>query len=144
MIVTKAAAILSLSPTAQFVIVGDTLDWISGPQPTDAEISAEMARMEEELPRQAMSLSFAQLLTGLVAEAWITEAEGQAWLQGVLPVAVTSLIATLPPEQQFGATARATVPSAVNRMDPLVIALGTAQGKTPEEIDTFFLTYANV
>lgn len=106
------------------------------PTPTPEEVLAEV--------RQNMRLSFAQLLTGLVMENWITQAEGQAWLQGVLPAAVMSLIDTLPSEQQFAAIARATVPSAVNRMDPLVIQLGAAQGKTPEELDTFFQTYANV
>lgn len=90
------------------------------------------------------SITFAQLLIGLVAENWITESEGEAWLQGVLPAGVTALISTLPAEQQFPAKARATRPSEVLRMDPLVVALGAAQNKTPEEIDQFFRTYAGV
>ena len=97
-----------------------------------------------EARRGRMSLTFAQLLIGLVTEAWITEAEGEAWLAGTLPAAVLALIATLPTEQQFPAKARALRPSEVLRLDPLVVALGAAQGKTPEELDTFFTTYAGV
>lgn len=97
----------------------------------------------EEL-RISMSLSFAQLLIGLVTEGWITEAEGEAWLTGTLPAAVLSLIATLPAGQQFAAKARATAPSEVLRLDPLVASLGAAQGKTEAELDAFFTTYAAV
>ena len=90
------------------------------------------------------SISFTQLLIGLVAEGWITEAEGEAWLLGTLPAPVLGLIATLPTEKQFAAKARATRPSTVLRADPLVSALGVAQGKAPEELDTFFTLYAQV
>jgi len=90
------------------------------------------------------SITFAQLLIGLVTEAWITEAEGEAWLAGVLPAQVTALIGTLPVEQQFAAKARAARPSEVLRMDPFVVSMGAAQGKTPEELDQFFRTYSGV
>lgn len=97
-----------------------------------------------EAARANMSLTFAQLLIGLVTEAWITEAEGDAWLVGTLPAPLLALIATLPVEQQFAAKAHAIRPSAVLRLDPLVMSLGAAQGKTPEQIDQFFQTYAGV
>ena len=87
-------------------------------------------------------LSFAELLIGLVTEEWITEAEGDAWLSGTLPAPVLALIATLPAGQQFAAKARAIRPSAVVRADPLVVGLGTAQGKTSAQMDAFFTTYA--
>ena len=87
-------------------------------------------------------LSFAQLLTGLVTEGWITEAEGGGWLVGTLPAPVLAVIATLPTNQQFAAKARAIRPSAVVRADPLVAALAAAEGKTSAEIDAFFTTYA--
>lgn len=90
------------------------------------------------------SITFAQLLIGLVTEAWITEAEGEAWLAGVLPAQVTALISTLPVEQQFAAKVRAARPSEVLRMDPFVVSMGAAQGKTPEELDQFFRTYSGV
>lgn len=104
----------------------------------------ELAERSPAPPLLLPSLTFAQLLIGLVTEGWITEAEGEAWLTGTLPAPVLALIATLPAEQRFPAKARATAPSVVLRADPLVASLGAAQGKTPEELDTFFLTYAGV
>lgn len=90
------------------------------------------------------SITFAQLLIGLVSERWITEADGEGWLTGTLPAAITAVIDTLPPEHRFAAKARALRPSEVLRSDPLVAAMGTAAGKTEAEIDTFFRTYAQV
>lgn len=107
----------------------------------------EIAQSEDEAlqaARQGMTMTFAQLLIGLVAEAWITEAEGEAWLAGTLPAPVLALIATLPAEHQFPAKARAIAPSVVIRTDPLVSSLGAAQGKTDAELDAFFTTYAQV
>lgn len=92
--------------------------------------------------RQTMKLSFAQLLIGLVTEKWITEAEGDAWADGTLPAAVSGLISTLPSEMQFAARTRAKRPSDIIRTDPLVLALGAAQGKTADDLDAFFQTYA--
>lgn len=111
---------------------------------TAEEIAAVQAAQAAaaEAARARMSLTFAQLLIGLVAEGWITQAEGTAWLTGTLPAPVTALIATLPPAEQFPALARASRPSVVLRSDPLVVELGANQGKTPEEIDDFFRTYA--
>lgn len=106
------------------------------PSPTLEEILATA--------RLSMTLSFAQLLIGLVTEAWITEDEGDAWADGVLPTAVTSLIATLPQDQQFAARTRAKKATEILRLDPLVELLGLAQGKTAEELDQFFINYANV
>ncbi len=106
------------------------------PAPTQAEIDAAA--------RTTMTLSFAQLLIGLVAEGWISEAEGDAWLAGTLPAGVLALIATMPQAAQFAARARAIKPSYIVRLDPLVIQLAQAQGKSDAELDTFFLTYAQV
>ena len=95
-------------------------------------------------PAPIPNLSFAQLLIGLVTEQWITEVEGEAWLAGTLPTAVLTVIDSLPQEQRFAAKARALRPSEVLRSDPLVTAMGTAAGKTTEEINTFFQTYSGV
>lgn len=100
----------------------------------------EIAEREVARPK----LTFSQLLIGLVAEQWVTEAEGEAWLLGTLPAGVVALIGTLPLEQRFPARARATAPTVVYRDDPLVIALGASQGKTPEQIDAFFVAYCAV
>lgn len=89
------------------------------------------------------SLTFAQLLIGLVAEGWITEAEGDAWLEGRIPAAARGLIGTLPQAQRFAAKARAARPSIVLRNDPLVTALAAAQGRA-DDLDRFFTTYAAV
>ena len=108
--------------------------WANGAWDWDAEAFA----------RAAMSLTFAQLLIGLVAEGWISEADGDGWLAGTLPAPVLAVIATLPAGQQFAAKARAARPSVVERLDPLVAALAAAQGKSEAQIDTFFSTYAAV
>jgi hypothetical protein len=96
------------------------------------------------IPAPVPDLSFAQLMIGLVSEGWITTAEGEAWLTGTLPAPVLALIGTLPAGQQFAAKARALRPTIVERTDPLVSALGAAQGKTPEQLDDFFRTYAAI
>lgn len=93
--------------------------------------------------RASMRLSFAQLLIGLVSEGWVTEEDGRGWLQGVLPPTVTATINLLQPEHRFAATAKATTPSVVLRLDPLVGMMATAQGRSEAEVDTFFLAYSD-
>lgn len=94
--------------------------------------------------RASAKLTFAQLMIGLVTEAWVTEPEGEAWLAGSLPLPVALVINSLPAEQRFAAKARALRPSEVLRADPLVAAMGAAAGKTEAEIDAFFTTYSGV
>lgn len=101
----------------------------------------ENAERERNAPVPA-SITFAQLLIGLVSEGWISEADGDAWLAGVLPAQVLALISTLPRDQQFAAKARASRPSEVLRADPLVVALGYANGKSPDDMNVFFRKYA--
>lgn len=127
-------------------------DWPTATE--DAEIGGTYANgVFTKVPRPPVeegpapvpaSISFAQLMIGLVTEQWITQAEGEAWLAGTLPTAVLTIINTLPVEQQFAAKARAIRPSEVLRNDPLVASLGAAAGQTPEELDDFFRTYAVV
>lgn len=95
-------------------------------------------------PSTLAQLTFAQMLIGLVSEAWITEADGDGWLAGMLPTPVIGLINTLPEQARFPAKARAIRPSNVLRHDPLVEMLGAAQGKTAAELDAFFSTYSQV
>lgn len=111
--------------------------------PTAEEVAAEEARRAEYM-RASFSMSFAQLLIGLVAEGWITEAEGDAWTNRQLPAAVNDLIAGLPKAQRFAARTKAKLPSVVLRNDALVVALAAQQGKTPEQLDDFFRKYADV
>lgn len=91
-------------------------------------------------PVQTTQITFAQLLIGLVAEGWITEPEGSAWLTGAPPAPVLALIGQLPQGQRFAAKARAIRPSIVLLSDPLVQALGAMQGKA-DELPAFFNTY---
>lgn len=110
-------------------------------RPYTAEEVAAIENAPQPVPQ---SISFAQLLIGLVTEQWINEVEGEGWLAGTLPAAVLLVIDSLPVEQQFAAKARAIRPSEVLRNDPLVASLGAAAGKTSEELDDFFRTYAMV
>ena len=107
--------------------------------------TAGVETLPENLPAPVpQELSFAQLLIGLVAEGWITEAEGDAWTNRQLPAAVSDLIAGLPKAQRFAARTKAKLPSVVLRNDALVVALAARQGKTPEQLDDFFRKYADV
>lgn len=94
-------------------------------------------------PPQVTTLTFAQLMTGLVTEGWITEAEGDAWLVGVLPAPVLALIATMPVEQRFETKAKATRFLTAALDDPIVQTLADAQNKL-EELPAFFNTYGSV
>lgn len=118
------------------------------PPPRDDPREEEPPLSDEEMltrERAAMRLSFAQLLIGVVTEGWITAAEGRAWRDRLaLPAQVQALIATLPEAQQFAAETRAFAPSEVHRNDPLVVGLGVTAGRTPDELDAFFRTYANI
>ena len=116
----------------------------TGEQTIRPYTAEEIAAIPPPPPAPIPNLSFAQLMIGLVSEGWITTAEGEAWLTGTLPAPVLALIATLPLAQQFAAKARALRPTIVERTDPLVSALGAAQGKTPEQLDDFFRTYAAI
>ena len=48
--IKKSDALLSLRPGAQWVLCGDELEWLDTEQtqPTDAEITAEVARLQAE------------------------------------------------------------------------------------------------
>ena len=64
----KAQALQSLAPGAEWVLRGDDLEWLSSdiPQPTDAEIEAEVQRLIEEAPRRNATLSRADFKIGLL------------------------------------------------------------------------------
>lgn len=115
--------------------------WVDPRSPEQVE-AQEAAALQAE--REGMSIGFAQLLIGLVSLGWITETEGEAWLDGTLPAAVSALIASLDPQDRFAAIARAKRPAAVRRLDPLVTALAAAQGRTDEQLDLFFRTFSTV
>lgn len=124
----------------------NVMDWSTGHgvvRPRTPQETAD-ASVSQAPERAAMQMTFAQLLIGLVAMKWITKAEGIAWLDGTLPAAVSGLIATLPVGDQFPALVRAKRPSVVQRLDGLVLALAALQGRSDEDMDQFFVTYAAV
>ena len=95
--------------------------------------------------RAAMTLTFSQLLIGLVSMEWISEAEGVAWLEGnSLPAEVAAVIEGLPVAHRFPAMARALRMSIADRMDPLVLALADGREVSAVDMDAFFQTFAAV
>lgn len=104
----------------------------------------EKSPRELEEDRKGLTLTFAQLLIGLVTLGWITEAEGDDWLEGRIPQAARMLIQTLPPQQRFAAKARAARPSVILRSEPLLQMLAQANGHTDADLDQFFLTFSEV
>ncbi len=52
MTITKAQALVSLHPNSEWVLREDILEWLdkNQTQPTEAEIQAEIARLEAEQP----------------------------------------------------------------------------------------------
>lgn len=67
--ITKADALQSLRPNAQWVLRGDDLEWLdqTQTQPTDAEIAAEVARLT--------ALEPARIATENRRTAYISEAD---------------------------------------------------------------------
>lgn len=61
---TKAEALASLAPNAEWVVTGDTIRWDSPDiaQPTDAEIDAEVARLIADEPWAALRAKRDRLL----------------------------------------------------------------------------------
>lgn len=129
-------------PTGVDVLVATARKIISAT--VSPEVPTLTPEQQLEMERSTMQLSFAQMVIGAVAEGWITQADGEGWLAGVLPPTVLSTISLLQPEHQFAARAKASRPSYVARLDPLVGMMALAQGRSPAEIDAFFRTYAKV
>lgn len=77
------------------------------------------------------SVSLAQIVTILIEDAFLTEAEATAWMAGTLPTAVSALIDTLPADQRVYARLRAARPTDVRAADPLILAL--AEGMQADE-----------
>lgn len=100
--------------------------------------------VEQDSSTVELKMSFAQLLIGLVSEAFITEQEAELWLQGQLPQPVLETIDTLPLASRFAAKVKATRPSEVLRADPIVWAMADSKGMTPEQLDQFFINYSAV
>jgi hypothetical protein len=57
--IDKSQAILSLRPNAEFVVRGETIEWLDKKQtkPTDSEIDAEVKRLQAEYDAKAYQRS---------------------------------------------------------------------------------------
>jgi RAB protein geranylgeranyltransferase component A len=87
--ITKTKALLSLCPNAQWVLRGDDLEWISKDQtqPTEADIEAEIKRLQDLAPKLERIAELQKLLadTDYVALADYDQnkpeikAQRQAW-----------------------------------------------------------------
>ncbi len=96
-------------------------------------------------PAPVPNLTFPQLLFGLVTEGFTSEAEANDWLvRRILPPSVDAMISQLPGPQQVLVRARALQPVEVLREDPIINAFGASLGKSSDELDEFFRTYAGV
>ncbi len=114
-----------------------TVDLTTG-QVTDGGNAPSLPPLESP---QVTVLTFAQLIIGLVTEGWITEAEGDAWLDGNLPQPVLDLIDEMPAGQRFAVKAKAKRFVTADLNDPIVLALADVQNKTPEQLAQFYNTY---
>lgn len=122
------------------------------PPPEGHRIVSREVKMIDGVPTEVVEtapippppLTFLQLMIGLVTEGWITEAEGDAWLDGTPPPQVDALISQLPAEERFPARARAKRFTVAERDDPLVNGLGQIEGKTTEDLDAFFHQYSQI
>lgn len=86
-----------------------------------------------------------QIMTGLALEGWITEQEAlDAIATGARPAAVEAVINTLPEGERFHARMKWAGFLEAHRDDPLVLALAAAEGKTPQEVDDFFVMCAGI
>lgn len=115
--------------------------WID-PRSPEQVAAQEDAALQAQ--REGMVLGFAQFLIGLVRLGWITEAEGEAWLDGTLPPVIVQMINQLPPHHRFAVMARAKRPERVMRNDPVVLSLAQITGRTPEQVDDLFRTYSTI
>ncbi len=103
---------------------------------TSQDISA--ARLAEW--RAGAIRSKAAFAIALAEAGIITSSEAEGWIDGTLPTAVATAIATLPAAEQ--AAARITIKGAfeVHRSEPLLILLGSAYGLSDSQIDALFGT----
>lgn len=122
-------------------------DWPDAPD--DADIGQAFAdgkffALPAPLEPVPDRISFAQMVFGLVKEGWITEADGDGWLQSVLPPVVVATIGLLPEDQRFLARAKAMRPTYIDRDDKLVAMMALVQKRSNDDLDAFFSTYSKV
>lgn len=80
---TKATAIASLRPGAEWVLRGDDLEWLDTKQtePTEAEIQAELARLLAEQPRKEIRAKRAAAYTTEADPLFFKAQRGEATIE---------------------------------------------------------------
>jgi len=80
---TKPDAIASLRPGAEWVLRGDELEWLSPdiPQPTEAEIQAELDRLLAEYPRKVAQQQRASAYTAEADPLFFKSQRGEATVE---------------------------------------------------------------
>jgi hypothetical protein len=102
--------------------------------------SAKLAKRRAE-----MQLTPRQLFIGLAAAGLVTDDEAIASAAlGTLPAAVEAVVAGLSPAEQTAARITWARMGVVERTDPLVALLAAQAGKTAEDVDAFFETFAAI
>lgn len=101
--------------------------------------AGEVAPADPVVTPVPQTITALQFIIWLVASGWITQDEGNAWLDGTLPQAMNDLLNAIPEEQRFAARARALKSTMIARNDPLITALAAMHNRSPEEVDQFFI-----
>src|SRR5574343_150406 len=91
--------------------------------------------------REYASLTFSQMLMGMVSENWLSESDGENWLSGFLPDIIREIIDTLPEDQRFASKVRMTKMTKIDRLDPIMVLFGDRLKTTADEMDIFFERY---
>lgn len=116
------------------------------PGPFDTWVDGAWVEDVEAKRLTIVSLTRRQMLLGLKAGGYITAQEAvDAAATGAIPAAVQAIFDNLPTQDERDDAAITWASMSVcERMNPLVIALGAANGLTAEQLDTFFETFAAV
>lgn len=132
-------AIAALRPGAQWVLRGPTLadlQWLDQVQtrPTQAEIDAYVP-----LPPLVDPISDRQFYQQAAVDGYITQAEALAAVQtGTIPSTLLAMVATLPSDQQFGATMLLAGATQFYRQHPMTLAFMALRGMTSDQGDAFW------
>lgn len=84
------------------------------------------------------SLTYRQFILGLLEISFITEQEAVDAAARVIPAAIDAIFDTLPSSDATKARVTFKTMVTIERVNPLVSSIGTAIGKTEEELNDFF------
>ena len=117
----------------QRAIVPDGKRVVSKSYVLENGVAVERVELEDVPVAVPRSVPFNKLVVGLVEDGWLTQAEGEAWLDGSLPTPVIGAIEAMSADQQFRARAKAKAMQEAERNDALLFA--AAKAKMPKATD---------